>query len=58
MPKLGFSIPHAVKQFEPPLSERALRRAVRLGTVKTIVVGKRKYITATELLRAAEAGEI
>jgi hypothetical protein len=55
---IAYSIPKAVRAFDPPLSERAVRRAVRMGSIATKIVGKRRYIMRDELIRAAEAGAI
>ena len=42
----------------PPCGDAVIRRAIKLGFLKTVSVGNRKYIKRDELIRAAEAGEL
>jgi hypothetical protein len=55
---LAYSPRTAARAFDPPASAEAIRRAIKLGLIKTIAVGKRRYILRDELIRAAKAGDI
>jgi hypothetical protein len=57
-PTLFYSPRTASAAFNPPCGETVIRRAIKLGIVKTVTVGNRKYVKRDELVRAAEAGEL
>ena len=55
---LFYSPRTASSAFDPPCGDAVIRRAIKLGFLKTVIVGNRKYIRRDELIRAAEAGEL
>lgn len=55
---IAFSPRRAGHAFDPPASERTIRRAIRDGKLHLVKVGQRQFIMRSELVRAAEAGEL
>jgi hypothetical protein len=49
-PPIALSIRAACKQFDPPLSQRAIRRLIREGRLVTHKIGARGYILHNELV--------
>jgi excisionase family DNA binding protein len=58
MSALAFSPRAAAQQFEPSCGEATIRRAIKAGRLKTTRAGKRIYVSADELKRALEAGDL
>lgn len=55
---LAYSPRTASRAFDPPCGDAVIRRAVRLGLLRTVKVGVRRYILRDDLIRAAETGEL
>jgi hypothetical protein len=47
--KIAYSPKAAARQFDPPLSERLLRRMIRAGAFRTIKIGQRTYLLRSEI---------
>ena len=46
---IAYSPRAAAKAFEPPLSERLIRRMVRENVFKTVTIGRRVYLLRSEI---------
>jgi hypothetical protein len=46
------------RAFAPACGERAIRRAIKAGTLKTYKIGSRNYITRDAAIRALEEGNL
>lgn len=46
---IAYSPRAAARAFDPPLSERLLRRMIREGVFKTIPIGRRIYLLRSEI---------
>jgi len=49
---IAYSPRAAAKAFDPPLSERLLRRMIREGAFKTVTIGRRVYLLRSEIEEA------
>ena len=46
---IAYSPKAAARAFDPPLSERLIRRIVREGAFKTVAIGRRVYLLHSEI---------
>lgn len=46
---IAYSPKAAARAFDPPLSERLIRRMIREGIFKTAKIGKRTYLLRSEI---------
>jgi hypothetical protein len=49
---IAYSPRAAARAFDPPLSERLLRRMIREGVFKTVAIGRRIYLLRSEIEEA------
>jgi len=49
---IAYSPRAAAKAFDPPLSERLVRRMIREGVFKTVSIGRRIYLLHDEVVEA------
>jgi hypothetical protein len=52
MNSIAYSPRAAARAFDPPLSERLIRRMIREGVFKTVPVGRRAYLLHDEIVEA------
>jgi hypothetical protein len=57
MSAFAFSPAAAARQFDPPLSQRVIRKLIREKILRPIKIGRRTYLLATEIQEALEAFE-
>ena len=46
---IAYSPKAAARAFDPPLSERLIRRMIREGAFKTVAIGRRVYLLHSEI---------
>lgn len=49
---IAYSPRRAAKAFDPPLSEKLLRRMIREGAFRTVKIGQRVYLLHDEIVEA------
>jgi hypothetical protein len=49
---IAYSPRAAAKAFDPPLSERLIRRMIREGVFETVPIGRRVYLLRSEIEEA------
>jgi hypothetical protein len=54
-PIIAYSPRSAGKAFSPPLSERIVRKLIREGIVRPVMIGRRTYLLADEIVEALRA---
>lgn len=52
MTAICYSPKAAARQFDPPLSERVLRKMIREGIFRPVMIGRRVYLLHDEIVEA------